>query len=90
MKNGGEKPIVEEHVEFAQALVELARKHEVDGLKVEFSLTGGARFRPSEGVDRYNPAGISFAWHEGRHGERASFTLRAEAFLMVTEKEIEQ
>lgn len=73
-------PIVDEHQAFAGDLVALARKHGANRLKVEFELTGSARFR-----DGWNPTRVRFEWGEGRHGSPARFALYAEAFISVEE-----
>jgi hypothetical protein len=79
---GGETLFTDEHIEFAHALVALAREHEANDLTVSFSLSGGRRFFK----DRSNWQQVSFHWSEGRHGERSGFQLKAEASASIDER----
>lgn len=81
MKRDRPEPITDEHTVFARELVALARKHGADLVQVDFRLTGGRRMFE----EQYDPTRVSFSWHEGRHGEPAQFTLRAEAEIYVDE-----
>ncbi len=85
MVDSNPTPVTDEHIEFAHALVALARKHEADNLDVSFRLTGGRRF--FEHRDDYQ--NVKFQWHEGRHGERSRFLLKAEATVSVEERKSE-
>lgn len=77
-----EKPINDEHVAFARALVALAREHGANNLEVKFQLTGGRRFFEQQS----NYTGLRFNWSEGRHGVPSRFALYAEAYISLPEK----
>jgi hypothetical protein len=79
-----DKPITNGHIEFAHALVALAREHGADDLKVEFRLSGPTRMDGDWSA--YDPTRLSFQWHSGRHGDRTGFTLRAEASVEIDER----
>lgn len=75
-------PVTDEHVEFAHALVTLARQYGANRLKVEFDLSGSNTPRER----RWDYERVTFDWGEGRHGDRSSFSLRGESIVHVEER----
>ena len=69
------EPVEQRHVDFARALVAVAREHGVRSLKAQFY--GGGMGQPWTEV--------SMQWSEGRHSDRSRISLRAEAIHHCTE-----
>lgn len=68
------------HVDFAQALVQLARDHGVSSWEGSFRL----------GFDRehsqWSGDQVRISWQEGRHGTGSKISLRHESFASIDEK----
>ena len=68
--------IHEKHKEFAQALVALAREHDMDDLNASFSFA----FRNDARRENPGPTQtVSMKWSEGRHGAQSRIVLSAHA-----------
>lgn len=77
----GEKPqgFGEPHIDFAQALVQLARDHGVHSFEGSFRL-GWRDERPGWSGDT-----VRVSWSEGRHGDESLIGLRCEQHASVPE-----
>lgn len=82
------RPIADPHKRFAQAVVKLAREHGVSTINLQFRL-GSSRFFQREEDDpewlQASYVNVTAQWHEGRHGDGATISLRAEAQDSVKE-----
>jgi hypothetical protein len=72
-----------EHVEFARALVALARQHKIGSLDVTFRDSVSAI---NSGPDFWNWKQMRMQWGEGRHGDATRITLKHEAETQVDEQ----
>lgn len=68
------------HIDFAQALVQLARDHGVHNFDGSFRLNF-ERERESE----FSGDTVKISWSEGRHGDGSAIALRCEKFASVPE-----
>lgn len=74
--------ITEEHIAFARAVVELARQHKMNRLRLEFA---PAFLHPTlRGFG--NTETITMSWSEGRHGDSNKINLECRAVVGVEEK----
>lgn len=71
------EPIEQRHVDFARALVALAREHGVRNLTADYY--GGGP------LDNERWTKVHMSWALGRHGDRSRISLRAEAIHHCTE-----
>lgn len=74
-----EQPITDPHIDFGQALAQLAREHGVSRFEGSFRLSH-ATHRPG-----WSNSDVRISWAEGRHGDSARIALRAEASVSVEE-----
>lgn len=81
-----EAPVRDRHVEFARAVVALAREHGVGKVSANFSLTGSRFFH----AGKADYTEVRMTWNEGRHGSVGQIHLQAQASLGVDEKEGQQ
>ncbi|WP_095058081.1 hypothetical protein [Pseudomonas sp. Irchel s3f7] len=72
--------VTDHDVEFAQAVVALARKHGMTGISMEFR----QNFDLSQSTGCY--CGKRITWSEGRHGDEATIKFRTEAEASFPEK----
>jgi hypothetical protein len=72
--------VTDHDVEFAQAVVALARKHGMTGISMEFR----QNFDLSQSTGCY--CGKRITWSEGRHGSGAQIEFRTEAKASFPEK----
>lgn len=70
--------IDEDHRNFAEALVALARAHKMDNLSVTFSKSF-SHLEINSGA-----SSVQANWSEGRHGSRSSIHLSAETVIQET------
>lgn len=71
-----------QHVEFARALVALARQHKVGMLDVTFRDSVSAIH---SGADFWSWKQMRMQWSEGRHGDATRITLKHEAETQMDE-----
>lgn len=76
-------PVGDGHRDFARAVVALARAHGVSTLSVTFTRASSSLWKR----EQWDPARVTATWTEGRHGDGALITLRAESALTINEKE---
>lgn len=74
--------ITDKHVEFARAMVELARKHGMTDL--ELTYRRGYNFPADGGPDQHQT--VRMSWAAGRHGAEGWIKLSAESNQQVPEK----
>jgi hypothetical protein len=72
------------HVEFARALVALAREHKIGSLDVTFRDSSSAIHT---GSDFWSWKQMRMVWGEGRHGVETRITLKHEAETQIDEKD---
>jgi hypothetical protein len=73
--------VTHRHIEFAQALVRLAREHGMDNIAVSFRDSIRA-IPPGQWL---GSGTLNVTWAEGRHGEKNSIRIRHEAETQVDE-----
>lgn len=74
--------VTDQDVEFAQAVVALARQHKMTGITLEFR----QNFDLSQATGNY--CGKRLSWSEGRHGADATIRFRTEAEATFPEKPV--
>lgn len=74
-----DQPITDPHIQFGQALVQLAREHGVHRFEGSFRLNHAAD-RPG-----WSTNDVRISWAEGRHGDGAKIALRSESYVSVDE-----
>lgn len=75
-------PLQDDHVNFARAVVALAREHAVNHIDMTFDLSGTRLrfFREGNSWQKVN-----LQWHEERHGSAGRLVLSAEARVTFSE-----
>ncbi len=74
--------ITDAHIQFAQALVQLARDHDIHNFDGKFRLNFG---HPSAGNGPWSNPDIRIAWSEGRHGDDSNIGLWYEKHAGIPE-----
>lgn len=80
-----EKTITQRHVDFARAVVELAREHGFANLRLTYRESLTWQFQ-HERDRHWNSADVTMNWHEGRHGDRQRLTIEYRAAVSVDER----
>lgn len=71
------QPIKDYHVDFARAVIALARQHGVGDVRMQFRRASSSIMRHDMG--QWDSTDVSLTWHEGRHGDKAPLELKLEA-----------
>jgi hypothetical protein len=71
---------------FALELVQLARKHGANRLRMTFDMTGHTPDWKER--DKWDHGDISLEWSNGRHGARDHISLRYQSHVSLMEPEI--
>lgn len=66
--------VTQRHIDFARAVVRLAREHKMDGLTLQFRDSFSAR-----DADHYSYEQMNMIWAEGRHGDTTRISIRCDA-----------
>lgn len=74
--------VKDRHIDFARALVKLAREHRMDSLQVTFRDSFSAR-----ADDHFSHEQMTMNWHEGRHGDLSNIVIRCEASVSIPEEQ---
>jgi hypothetical protein len=74
--------VQQRHIDFAQAVVQLARKHGMEHIKVDFRDSMHAL----EPAEYFQVGTLSMTWAEGRHGDAGRISIRHEANVSFDEK----
>lgn len=74
--------ITDEHIAFARAVVDLARQHKMDGIRLEF----GPSFSHPTLTDYIARTRVTMSWSEGRHGDASNISLECRAAMAIEEK----
>lgn len=74
--------VKQRHIDFARAVVKLAREHKMDGLIVQFRDSFSVR-----AADRFESEQMHMTWAEGRHGDTSRISLKCDAHTSFDERE---
>lgn len=78
-----DQTVTQRHIEFARAVVALARQHGMDNLTVSYRESLTACWRRDE---KWNSEQVTATWHEGRHGDQSRLNIEYRATVSVDER----
>jgi len=84
MYDDNPKPIKAYHVDFARAVVALAREHGVGDVSMTFKRASSKIFATDE---KWDSNEVTLRWHEGRLGSESSMEMALEARASAVVKE---
>ncbi|MDF3837098.1 hypothetical protein P3W85_29705 [Cupriavidus basilensis] len=80
-----EKTVTQRHVDFARAVVELARQHGMSNLRMSYRESHSSAWTRGES---WNSEEVTMNWSEGRHGDQSKLSLEYRAAVAVDEKPV--
>lgn len=78
-----DQTVTERHVDFARAVVALARLHGMDNLRMTYRENVGAAWARG---DKWNSEDVTMNWSQGRHGDQSRLSIEYRASLAVDER----
>ncbi|WP_354686705.1 hypothetical protein [Cupriavidus necator] len=79
-----DKTVTQRHVDFARAVVQLAREHGFDNLRMSYGESLTWQYQ-HERDRNWNSADVTMNWREGRHGDRQRLSIEYRAAVTVEE-----
>lgn len=77
-----DQTVTQRHIEFARAVVALARQHGMDNLTVNYRESLTACWGRDE---KWNSEQVTATWREGRHGDETNISIEYRAAVGVPE-----